>query len=40
MRRWVLLKMVRSVTGGAVGEGAAEEDAFKDESTEICQALS
>ena len=40
MRRWVLLKIVRSVTGGTAGEGAAEVDAFKDESTEICQARS
>jgi hypothetical protein len=32
--------MVRNVTGGTVGEGAAVEDAFKDESTEKRQAMS
>jgi hypothetical protein len=40
MRRWVLLKMVRNVTGGTVGEGVAVEDAFKDESTEKRQQMS
>jgi hypothetical protein len=40
MRRWVLLKTVRSVTGEeARGAGAADEDAFKDESTEVRQAM-